>query len=223
MSCSKMIATKLGGVGDKFATGSRHPRWFCEEFCRIKFLNMFKIFATTLRHLATHARKLRITGDCFETALRATRDVCRKTVAVQWDRGLRALWEWYNIVHWTYQIQNQDVNTRYLGSHPPFRMVSKYLYSVITASYHLLCLLLWVGQLYLRFSIPYMIYIAIHKVLTYFIQYGANLKYKFPIFSLILKKVSMIVFNTIYICYKFQSLSIFDIYLLSAFLLSWSI
>ena len=82
---------------------------------------------------------------------------------------LRALWEWYNIVHWTYQIQNQDVNTRYLGSHPPFRMVSKYLYSVISASYHLLCLLLWVGQLYLRFSIPYMIYIAIHKVLTYFI------------------------------------------------------
>ena len=39
---------------------------------------MFKIFATTLRHLATHARKLRITGDCFETTLRATRDVCRQ-------------------------------------------------------------------------------------------------------------------------------------------------
>ena len=53
-------------------------RLFCEEFCRIKFLNMFNIFATTLRHLATHARKLRITGDCFETALRATRDVCRQ-------------------------------------------------------------------------------------------------------------------------------------------------
>ena len=53
-------------------------RPFCEEFCRIKFFNMFKILATTLRHLATHARKLRITGDCFETALRATRDVCRQ-------------------------------------------------------------------------------------------------------------------------------------------------
>ena len=39
---------------------------------------MFKIFATTLRHLATHARKLQITGDCFETGLRPTRDVCRQ-------------------------------------------------------------------------------------------------------------------------------------------------
>ena len=28
-------------------------RPICEEFCRIKFLNMFKIFATTLRHLAS--------------------------------------------------------------------------------------------------------------------------------------------------------------------------
>ena len=53
-------------------------RLFCKEFCRIKFLNMFKIFATTLRHLATHARILRITGDCFKTVLRLTRDVCRR-------------------------------------------------------------------------------------------------------------------------------------------------
>ena len=53
-------------------------RPYCEEFCRIKFLNIFKIFATTLRHLATHARKIRITGDCFETALRPTRDACRQ-------------------------------------------------------------------------------------------------------------------------------------------------
>ena len=82
MLCSKMIATKLRGVGDKFATGFETPamtlRPFCKEFCRIKFLNMFKIFATTLRHLATHARKLRIIGDCFETALRPTRDACRQ-------------------------------------------------------------------------------------------------------------------------------------------------
>ena len=33
---------------------------------------------------------------------------------------LRALWEWYNNVHWTSLIKNQDVNTRFLGSHPPF-------------------------------------------------------------------------------------------------------
>ena len=37
---------------------------------------------------------------------------------------LRALWEWCNIVHWSPLITNQDVNTRYLGSHPPFLMVS---------------------------------------------------------------------------------------------------
>ena len=33
---------------------------------------------------------------------------------------LRALWEWYNIVYESPLITNQDVNTRYLGSHPPF-------------------------------------------------------------------------------------------------------
>ena len=33
---------------------------------------------------------------------------------------LRALWEWYHIVHWKSLVKNQDVNTRYLGSHPPF-------------------------------------------------------------------------------------------------------
>ena len=76
MSCSKMIATKLRQVRDGFETPAMTLRPFCKEFCRMKFLNMFKIFATTLRHLATHARKLRITGDGFETALRPTRDVC---------------------------------------------------------------------------------------------------------------------------------------------------
>ena len=78
MLCSKTIVTKLRGVGDKFATPAMTLRSNCEEFCRIKFLNMFKIFATTLRHLATLARKLRITGDCFETALRPSHDVCRQ-------------------------------------------------------------------------------------------------------------------------------------------------
>ena len=38
---------------------------------------------------------------------------------------LRTLREWYNIVHWTLLIKNQDVNTRYLGSYPPFWMVFK--------------------------------------------------------------------------------------------------
>ena len=63
---------------------------------------------------------------------------------------LRALWEWYHIVHWKSLVKNQDVNTRYLGSHPPFWMVSRWqprekkkcLYNVISASYHLLSLLL---------------------------------------------------------------------------------
>ena len=72
------IVTELRGVGDGFETPAITLRPFCVEFCRINFLNMFKIFATTLRHLATHARKLRITGDCLETTLRPTRDVCRQ-------------------------------------------------------------------------------------------------------------------------------------------------
>ena len=65
-------------VGDGFETPTMLLRPFCKEFCRIKFLNMFKVIATALPHLATHASKLRITGDCFETALRPTRDVCRQ-------------------------------------------------------------------------------------------------------------------------------------------------
>ena len=54
-------------------------RLFCEEFRRIEFLNMFKIFATNLRHLATHAREIRITGDCFETALRLSPAVAQQS------------------------------------------------------------------------------------------------------------------------------------------------
>ena len=33
--------------------------------------------------------------------------------------------ELYNIVNWTPLLTNQDNITRYLGSHPPFRMVFK--------------------------------------------------------------------------------------------------
>ena len=63
-----------------------------------------------------------------------------------------------------------------------------------------------------------MIHIAKHKVLTYFIQYGCQFEIQILDIFVNLKKVSMIVFNTIYICVKFQSLFIFDIYLLSALL-----
>ena len=38
---------------------------------------------------------------------------------------LRTLREWYNIVHWTPLIKNQDVKTQYLGSFPPFWIVFK--------------------------------------------------------------------------------------------------
>ena len=60
---------------------------------------------------------------------------------------LRTLREWYNIVHWTPLIKNQDVNTRYIGSYPLFWMVFKMVavkkcqYSVISVSYPQLCLL----------------------------------------------------------------------------------
>ena len=126
---------------------------------------------------------------------------------------LRALWEWYFIVQWTSLIKIQDVNTLYLGSHPPSWMISKWppwkktkcLCSVIPASYHLLCLLLWADQLYLRSSTPFMIYIAKHKVLTFFIQYGGQFEIQISDIFVNLNKVSMIVFYTIYICYKFQS------------------
>ena len=75
---SDQIARGWRQVHDGLETPAMTLRPFCEEFCRIKFLNMFKILATTLRHLATRARELRITGDCFETALRPTSDVCRQ-------------------------------------------------------------------------------------------------------------------------------------------------
>ena len=56
-----------------------------------------------------------------------------------------------------------------------------------------------------------MIYIAKYKVLTYFIQYDGQFEIKILDIFVNLKQVSMIVFNTIYICYKFQSLLILDI------------
>ena len=70
------IARGQRQVCDGFETPALTLRLFCQEFCCIKCFNMFKIFATTLRHLATHARKLRISADCFKTALRPTRDAC---------------------------------------------------------------------------------------------------------------------------------------------------
>ena len=33
---------------------------------------------------------------------------------------LKALWKWYIIVHWTPLVRNEDGNTRYRGSHPPW-------------------------------------------------------------------------------------------------------
>ena len=63
-----------------------------------------------------------------------------------------------------------------------------------------------------------MIYKANDKVLTYFIQYGGQFEIQISEIIVNLIKVFMIVLNTIYICYKFQSLLILDIYLLSAFL-----
>ena len=58
-----------------------------------------------------------------------------------------------------------------------------------------------------------MIHRAKHKVLTYFIQYGGQFEIQISDIFFYLKKDSMIVFNTIYICYKFQSLLILDIYI----------
>ena len=60
-------ARRIRDTRDEFATNLRG----------ILSHKIFEHFATTLRHLATHSRKLRITGDCFETALRPTRNACR--------------------------------------------------------------------------------------------------------------------------------------------------
>ena len=57
-----------------------------------------------------------------------------------------------------------------------------------------------------------MIYIAKHKVLTRFIQYGGQSEIQISDIFVNLKKVSIIVFNTIYIMYKFQSLFILEFY-----------
>ena len=48
-----LIARGRRQVRDGFETPAMTLQVFNEEFCCIKFLNMFKFFATTLRHLAT--------------------------------------------------------------------------------------------------------------------------------------------------------------------------
>ena len=66
---------------ERSATSSRQVRDTRDDFTTIlshKTFEHVKILATTLRHLVTHVRKLRITGNCLETALRPTRDVCRQ-------------------------------------------------------------------------------------------------------------------------------------------------
>ena len=63
---------------------------------------------------------------------------------------LRALWGWYNIVYWTSLNKYQDVNTPISWVQSAildgFKMAAtkktKCLYSVLSASYHLFCLLL---------------------------------------------------------------------------------
>ena len=72
MSCSKMIATKLRGVGDKFATGSRHPRRLCDYFARNlshkffehvqNYRDYFAPLGDTCEDITNHWRLFR---DCF--------------------------------------------------------------------------------------------------------------------------------------------------------------
>ena len=84
-------STSSRQVRDRFETPAMTLRLFGEEFCRIKFLNMFKIFANRLRLFATQARKLRITATVSRPLWDSLANVSRKlsqTVASQWDRGL---------------------------------------------------------------------------------------------------------------------------------------
>ena len=92
MLCSKTIATKLRGVGDKFATGSRHPRWLCDQFARnlshkiFEHVQNFRDYFAPLGDTCEEiTNQWRLFGDCF-----ATHSLCLSpAVAVQWDRGLR--------------------------------------------------------------------------------------------------------------------------------------
>ena len=67
------------------ATCSRRFRDTRDDFATIlrgilshKILEHVQNFRDYFAPLATHTMTLRITGDCFETALRPTRDVCRQ-------------------------------------------------------------------------------------------------------------------------------------------------
>ena len=81
-----LIARDRRQVRDGFETPAMILQLFCEEFCRIKFLNMFNIFATTLRHLA-HMRgnyeSLATVSRLLCEPLAMSVASCRRTVAVQ--------------------------------------------------------------------------------------------------------------------------------------------
>ena len=71
MSCSKMIATKLRGVGDKFATGSRHFATILRGILSHKifehvqnFRDYFAPLGDTCEDITNHWR---LFGDCFAT------------------------------------------------------------------------------------------------------------------------------------------------------------
>ena len=94
MSCSKMIATKLRGVGDKFATVSRHPWWlydyFARNFVALNFWTCSKflrLLCATWRHMRGNYESLATVSRLLCDPLTMSITSCRKTVAVQWDRG----------------------------------------------------------------------------------------------------------------------------------------
>ena len=68
-------------VRDGFETHAMTLRLFCEEFCRIKILDMFKIFANRSRPVRDSCEDIANLCERFTTVLRLVREMNRKTVA----------------------------------------------------------------------------------------------------------------------------------------------
>ena len=68
-------------VRDGFETHAMTLRLFCEEFCRIKILDMFKFFANRSRPVRDSCEDIANPCERFTIVLRLVRELNRKTVA----------------------------------------------------------------------------------------------------------------------------------------------
>ena len=86
----KLPCDVFANICKGLATGSRHMRWFCDDFCRTKKYYMFKTLAKRSQRVRDACEDFAIPWERFGTVrdgLAKHSQTHRELVASQWDRG----------------------------------------------------------------------------------------------------------------------------------------